>query len=96
LAAAQAAIETSEQLSGVTELVVCRSTNAEKIVAMLRQVRSDVIADIRTETEILARKDARDALVVAENTALRDRLVAGGLHTGHVLAFTETCNCFHV
>lgn len=95
LAAAQATIETYEQVSGVTELVVCQSKNAENVVAALRAARDDVAVTVRTEDEILARKDALDTLVVVEDTALRDRLVAAGLHTGHVIAFMEVCACFH-
>ena len=95
LAAAQAAVETYEQLSGVTELVVCQSENADKIVQALNAARGDVSVTVEDEAAVLARAGTENALVLVEDAAMLDRLVAGGLHTGHVLAFMDICSCFH-
>ena len=95
LAAAQAAIETYEQLSGVRELVVCQSKNAEQIVQALNTARGDVPVTVQSEAEILARAGALDALVVVDDAVMLERLVAGGLHSGHVIAFMDVCACFH-
>ena len=94
LAAAQAAVETYEQLSGVSELVLCQSKNTDKILQALNMTRGDVAVTVESEAEVLQRAGALDALVVVEDAAMLDRLVAGGLHTGHVLAFMDICACF--